>query len=386
MAATPIRILHALGSMNPGGVETWLLNILKFVDRDRFKFDICTFGPEPGLYANQVERLGGTMVPCPRTQNPWSFRSRFLRILRQGRYDVVHSHVTLFSGVVLRWASAESVPIRIAHSHTSKDDKANTVGRKYYRSLMKSWIDHYATHGFAASRGAAAELFGGNWQRDARFRVLYYGIDRRPFEDPIVREQVRQEFGIPPGASVVGHVGRFVRAKNHRFLLEIGSEILKLRPNVHFLLVGDGPLRSDIETRAKAMGFDGNMHFLGVRTDIPRLMRGGMDLLIFPSFYEGFGLVLLEAQAAGLNCVVSDAVPEETAVVHHAVKFLPLSVGANRWAGEVVRMLDSSLSPGASGRRLPEGRFTIQESVRNLESVYRSAERCSAEQIVQSHV
>ena len=216
---------------------------------------------------------------CPIGRNLWSFRKRFRGILRRGKYDIVHSHVTLFSGVVLRWAKAEGVPVRIAHSHTSRDDRSDTLARRCYRKLMKSWIAQNATHGLAASRLCAAELFGRGWEKDGRFRVLHCGIDLRPFGEPIVREEVRRELGIPLDAIVVGHVGRFVPAKNHRFLLEIAGEISKMRPHIHFLFVGDGPLRPEIETRAGAMGFNGNMHFTGSRTDVPRVMRGGMDVL-----------------------------------------------------------------------------------------------------------
>ena len=255
MTERQIRILHVLGTMNPGGVETWLLHVLKFIDRSRFQFDICTFGREAGLHATEVEELGGRMIACPRDSNVWSFRKRFRRILGEGKYDVVHSHVTFFSGVVLRWAKAERVPVRIAHSHTSRDDKPDAPARRFYRRLMKEWIGRYATHGLGASRIAAAQLFGEDWQKDGRFDVLHCGIDLRPFSSLVDQDRVRRELGIPANASVVGHVGRFDVQKNHQFLLEIASAIVKLRPDVHYLLVGDGPLRSEIEEASKRDGF-----------------------------------------------------------------------------------------------------------------------------------
>ena len=155
-----IRVLHALGSMNPGGVENWLLQVLRHIDRRRFEFGFCTFGPEPGLLAPEAEGFGGKILRCPRDTNLWTFPRRFRRILRVGRYDIVHSHVTLFSGAILRWANAEGVPVRIAHSHTSNDDRPASHIRRYYQKLMKRWIDRYATHGLAASRPSAAQLFG----------------------------------------------------------------------------------------------------------------------------------------------------------------------------------------------------------------------------------
>jgi len=197
MAQRQIRILHVLGTLNPGGVETWLMHILRNIDRTRFHLDFCTFGAEPGLYASEAEKLGSKVSRCPKRANLWSFSRRFRNILREGKYDVVHSHVHLFSGTVLRWAKAEHVPVRIAHSHTSQDDRSDTLARRYYQTLMKSWIDGCATHGLAASRPAAFTLFGENWEGDGRFSVLHYGIDLRPFEEPVDQDEVRRELGIP---------------------------------------------------------------------------------------------------------------------------------------------------------------------------------------------
>src|ERR1700732_4935953 len=270
-----IRILHTLGSFDPGGVETWLLNVLKYIDREQFQLDFCTFGSSAGVNAEEVERLGGKILRCPKGGNLWVFRNRFRQILREGNYDVVHSHVHLFSGALLRWAKAEGVPVRIAHSHNTHDGRPNTSARRLYRKVMRSWINRYATHGLAASKPAARELFGADWQLDSRFRVLHCGIDLKPFWEPMSLEKIRAELGIPPDAPVVGHVGRFDPQKNHRFLLEIAGEILKRRKDVHFLLVGDGPLRPEIEDRARAEGIADKMHFVGSRTDVPRLMRGG---------------------------------------------------------------------------------------------------------------
>lgn len=370
MATRQIRVLHVLGSMNPGGVETWLLNVLKFADREQFKFDICTFGAQPGLYAAEVERIGGSIVPCPRDHNLWSFPRRFRQILRQGEYDIVHSHVTLFSGAVLRWANAEGVPVRIAHSHTSADDKANAAGRRFYRRLMKRWIDRYATLGLAASRLAAAELFGENWENDGRVQILHCGIDLSQFEEPIFAEEVRRELGIPIGATVIGHVGRFVAAKNHRFFLEVAAEIRETQPDAHFLLVGDGPLRPEIESRAKSMGFNGNIHFAGARSDVPRLMRGAMDVFLFPSRWEGLPVALIEAQAAGLPCVVSRSITEEATLSDTCFR-LALTRSPQEWAHEALNAASKRpFRRAASIGALAESDFSAKRSACRLSNLY----------------
>lgn len=358
--------------MNPGGVETWLLHTLKYADRDRLEFHICTFGPHPGMYASKVEELGGKILRCPIGANPWSFGERFRRILREGHYDVVHSHVHFFSGAILRWASSAGVPVRIAHSHTPQDGKANTLARKCYRSLMKSWLGRYATRGFAVSTTAGTNLFGETWHTDRRFSILHYGIDLQPFQQPIDREDIRRELQIPTDALVVGHVGRFDTPKNQRFLLEVAHELLKKRPDVHFLFVGDGPLRAEIQERARELGLSGRTHFTGLRTDVPRLMRAAMNVFVFPSLWEGLPVVMIEAQAAGLRCIVSDAVTNEVSILPEQLQWLPLPAGAETWATATIHALDGeSIVHDSSLQVVAQSDFCAQKSV--LSELYLTA-------------
>jgi glycosyltransferase involved in cell wall biosynthesis len=363
MTQRQIRILHMLGTMNPGGVETWLMHALRNIDRNTFHMDFCTFGTEAGLYAGEADELGSIVLRCSKSANLWSFRRRFRRILREGSYQIAHSHVHLFSGALLRWAKAEGVPIRIAHSHNTSDGRPNTGMRRFYRRLMKSWIDRYATHGLAASSAAAVALFRENWQADGRFRVLHCGIDLHPFQEPVDRRKVLKELGIPADALVVGHVGRFDPQKNHRFLLDVARETLNRRPDVHFLLVGDGPLRVEIEALARGMGLSGKTHFAGIRTDVPRLMRGAIDVFLFPSLWEGLPLTVIEAQAAGLRCILSEAVTSEACILPEQSIRLPLSEGVEKWAVETIQALQKrKICCDAALQAVAESDFSIERS------------------------
>ena len=317
-AAGPIRILHVVGGMDRGGIETWLMHVLRHIDRDRYRMDFVVHTARPCAYNDEIRALGCDVIPCPEPARPWSYAGRFKRILRErGPYAVVHSHVHFHSGFVLRYAAQAGVPACIAHSHIDEFRLRASAGpvRRAYLALTQRWIASRATAGLAASRKQAADLFGPRWEADSRWRVLHYGIDTRPFHERVDPGAVRAELGIPPGAFVVGHVGRFARQKHDAFLLAVAARLAACEPNLHLLLVGTGPLRLAIEEAAARLGLTDRVIFAGPRADVPRLMRGAMDVFLFPSLFEGLGLVLIEAQAAGVPCVVSDVVPGEADVV-----------------------------------------------------------------------
>ena len=361
---TPTKILHCLGTLDPGGVETWLLSLLKSLDTKQFQFDFCIFGRHSGLYTPEVKKFGAKVFRCPRSQNLWSFGRSFRKILRQGQYDVVHSHVHAFSGLLLRYARLEGVPVRIAHSHNSHDGKSNTAGRRAYRFLARRWIRRHATHGLAASREAADDIFL-DWRNDSRVAILHCGIDLDRFRGAVDRNLSREKIGLPTGVVVIGHVGNFVPAKNHAFFLEIAAQIRKHRPATHFLLIGDGACRAEIEARAQKMGLRDNIHFLGTRTDVPHLLRSCMDAFIFPSLYEGLPMAVIEAQAAGLPCVISDKITSEVAILPQQIIQLPLTLGPGEWA----RVTVDSLLP-----RHPESEVAVSAVAQTDFCIRRSGE------------
>jgi glycosyltransferase involved in cell wall biosynthesis len=369
----PIKILHCLGTLDPGGVEIWLLHVLKAIDTKRFQFDFCTLGPHAGLFAVDVEKFGAKVLRCPLSQNLWKFGRCFRGILRQGQYDVVHSHVHLLSGMLLRWARLEGVQVRVAHSHNSHDGKSKTLNRRVYRSLMKRLIRKHATHGLAASRLAADDVFL-DWRNDPSIAILHCGIDLEHFRGACHRDQWRRKMDLPSGAAVIGNVANFVPAKNHDFFLEIAAQIQKHRPSMHFVLIGEGPLRERIEARAKAMGFKENMHFLGTRTDVPTLLRTCIDAFVFPSLWEGLPLAVVEAQAAGLPCVVSTAITSEVALIPHQIVQLPIAMGAEKWATTTIEAIDRGrFEAQSSTEALQQTDFTIEHGLSVLVGIYSTA-------------
>jgi glycosyltransferase involved in cell wall biosynthesis len=370
-----LRILHVLGGLNRGGVETWLLNVMRTIDRRRFEMHFLVHTAEPGAYDAAVRGLGGRIIPCPNPSSPWRYGRALRRVLREhGRYDVVHSHVHHFSGHVLGVARSAGVPTRIAHSHTdsSLEDAEAGAGRRLYLRTMRRWIHRHASAGFAASRPAAAALYGAGWEADPRWRVLYYGIDLAPFAGDVDRRQVRRALGLPEAGLVIGHVGRFVRQKNHEFLLRVAAEAARRDPRVRLLLVGEGPLRPTIEGEVERAGLGPLVVFAGGRADVATVMRGAMDVFVFPSRWEGLGIVLLEAQAAGLPCVLSDVVPDEADVSPGSTRRLSLHEPPEQWARavmEAARRTSPTARPAALAR-MGGGRFDIRTCARDLADAY----------------
>ena len=377
MTPRPPRVLHIVGGMVRGGIETWLMNILRHRDPAQCQMDFIVHTTEPGPYDDEARRLGSRIFPCLSPARPWEYARNFRRILEtHGPFDVVHSHVHLFNGFTMRCARRAGIPVRIAHSHvdTMPEDVAPGLARRLYLGSMRRLIWKNATHGLAASQQAAAALFGAGWNEDPRFRLLFYGIDLsgyRAAPDPTVRP----ELGLPADAFVVGHIGRFDEQKNHGFLLEIAKSLAALEPRMRLLLIGAGSLRPAMEQRAAELGIADRVIFAGLRSDIARVLKGAVDVFVLPSLCEGLAIVLIEAQAAGLPCVFTNTIPGEATVVPALTTRVPLTESTASWAA---RILGAGRQPRPITQTdalatVTSSPFDIQRSVASLLDVYATA-------------
>jgi glycosyltransferase involved in cell wall biosynthesis len=349
-----IRVAHFVTSLYPAGLETWLLNLVRNSDPHHVHHDFVVQKPAPDGLEPDFKACGSRILYCSSTPS-LAFAARLRTLLAaNGPYEVLHSHVHHFSGVVLLIGMLARIPVRIAHCHsdTRLRSRRAPVRRRVYYSLMKRLLRQVATAGLACSRPAAEDLFGEEWTNDSRWAVHYCGIDTAPFLTTSAGDDVRGELGLLPLTKVIGHVGRFTEAKNHEFMMGICQSLLSRRRDVSFVFVGDGELRPRIESRLDTYVRSGRIKFTGVRRDIPRLMTGSFDLLIMPSLHEGLPLVLLEAQAAGLPCLASDSISEEACARPELYSALPLSAGPERWAEEIESILDRLVF---SGVRAPAG-------------------------------
>lgn len=331
----PIRVLQVVTVMNRGGLETMLMNYYRQMDRSRIQFDFMVHRAEAGHYDEEIRKLGGRIYAMPAIR-PGHYRSYFRRLheffaLHAPDYRVVHSHINENSSFVLRAAKEAGIPCRIAHSHLS-DLKLDLKlpFRIYARYMMKDAPNRY----FACSKKAGEWLFGRKRGENHNIKVLHNAVHLDDFTpDEAVRRKIREELGTGDGL-VIGHIGRFNPQKNHDFVIDVFHAVHQREPNALLLLAGEGHLEPQIRRKVERLGLTKHVQFLGVRTDVARLMQA-MDIFLFPSLFEGLPVVLVEAQAAGLRCVVSDAITRETDVSGR-VDFMSLDQSPQTWAEKLL--------------------------------------------------
>jgi glycosyltransferase involved in cell wall biosynthesis len=369
-----MRVLHVVGAMNRGGIETWLMHVLRHTDRARVQHEFMVHTANLGAYDHEIVSRGSRLHRIESTRNPAAYAAALHRHLRShGRYDVVHSHVHHFSGLVLTAAYLAGVGTRIAHSHsdTSSVQATAGLGRRAYLRATESLIRRFATSGLAASSKAGAALF--RWPESAgcAWRVLHYGVDVEPFRTRPDSDRVRRELGIPPHALVVGHVGNLLPVKNHRLLIETFAEIGRQAPAAMLLMIGTGPLKTDLEAQVAALGLTSRVIFAGARSDVPTLLMGAIDVFMFPSLWEGLPLAAVEAQAAGLPIALSDRVSEEADVVPELIRRLSPTASPQDWAQACLELTNARAVDGYT--RVAESDLNIVRCVDALERVYESS-------------
>lgn len=319
-----IRILHVVTYMGRGGLETMLMNYYRHIDREKIQFDFLVHRDFKADYDDDIEKLGGKIYRVSKL-NPFS--NKYKKSLRMfftnhPEYKIVHVHQDCLSSVILKAAEECNVPVRVAHTHSSNQAKDIRYPVKLY---YKRGIPKYATDLFACGAYAGDWMFNGK-----QYTIVKNAIDAKEFlYNDNTRERVRQAMNMSQ-SFVVGNVANFSVAKNHIFLIDIFNEIQKKKENSVLLLVGDGPTMNEAKDKVKALGLENKVIFAGVCSNVSELMQA-MDVFIFPSLFEGLGVVAIEAQAAGLPCFISDGVPDEAMITDLAVK-IPLSKTSEQWA------------------------------------------------------
>lgn len=319
-----IRILHIVTSLSASGVPSVIYNFYSHMDRSLVHFDFVAIPSNvEHPYRAKFEQLGSKVFYMPKK---YSGRPMFLyRLMKKGKYDIVHSHIELASGIYLSIAKAAGVKVRIAHAHM-----AFLPYTKFSHKCLRYILNHVATLKMGCSKDAIRGLFG-----NENGVVLHNAIDTSKFKyNPLVREKCRKELGINQ-KTVIGFVGRLTYQKNIFYLLDIFNEYLKYNANSVLLLIGDGEEKERFFAQVKEKNISDKVLFLGARNDVPSLMMA-MDCLLLPSRWEGLGMVLVEAQATGLKCYTSlNTVPYEDTKITSCIRYLDINEAPCKWAEEM---------------------------------------------------
>ena len=360
-----IRILHVLGGLNRGGAESMVMNLYRKVNREQIQFDFIVHTMEHQDYTDEILALGGKIFSFPRfvgynvkeMKNTWN---SFFK--DHPEYKILHSHVRSYASLYIPIAKKHGLKT-IIHSHsTSNGSGLSSVVKRIMQSSLKRKADYL----FACSEESGRWLFGNKALTKSNYKMIPNAVDTKNFAfNTETRAQMRKTLGIEDDTVVYGHVGRLHPAKNHTFLLDVFKDVLAKKSNALLLLVGDGELRSEIEAKIKALDIQDSVMMLGSRGDVPELLQA-IDVFVFPSRWEGLPVTVVEAQAAGLPCFISDTITRDVNT-SCLVKYLPIDKGTAVWVNELT---STDLSRKDVIEEIKKAGFDIEESTKNLSDFY----------------
>jgi glycosyltransferase involved in cell wall biosynthesis len=369
----PIRVLLLFTIMNRGGAETMVMNYYRHIDRSKIQFDFMVHREQRGVFEDEIESLGGKIYRMPPIY-PQNF-IRYQRMLKEffddhHEYKIIHSHMSELGYFAFKEAKKHNVPVRICHSHNAPDFRHETfiqylkfLPRYYFIRQMR----HLTTDFFVCSHIAGMWHFGEKRQNDFVFMRNAVDLDSLCYK-PEEASRMRKELGLSQGQHIICHVGRFNRQKNHDFLIDIFSEIHKKDQSAVLLLAGDGELRAQIEDKVNRLHLQKNIFFLGIRDNINFLLMAS-DTLLFPSLYEGLSVVLVEAQASGIRCVMTNTLAKETIINKNRVELLSLNQSAEEWANAVLNR-QSNYDRSSAVYVLREAGWDVRDNANWLQKYY----------------
>lgn len=329
-----IKICTFICDITSGGVEAVLQNYFSHLDRTHYELDLVTYNVQSEICAQKFRNLGFRIITIPPKRDGF-FRSlrAMNQIIHNGSYDVIHAHLTEWNCLPMLLGKKCHVTIRISHSHMAEFNLP--LQKKLLLSLQRWIILHTSTKLCACGEAAGKYLYGQRLFDAGKVLVLYNAIERDRFlPDAKVREDVRAELGIHDDELCLGHIGRFLPQKNHKFLIHVFNELLKIHPKSVLILAGTGELENEIRKECGTFEIDNKVRFLGVRPDPERLYQA-MDVFCLPSLFEGLPMVGIEVQAAQKPAILSDRISNKVKITDY-VRFLSLETSAQKWAQEIM--------------------------------------------------
>ncbi|MCY9374550.1 glycosyltransferase family 1 protein [Bacillus sp. T17B1] len=340
MSSSQRRVLHVLSGMNRGGAETMVMNLYRKMDRSKVQFDFLTYRNDPCAYDDEILSLGGRLfyVPSIGQSNPLSFVRNVRNIIKEnGPFSAVHAHTDFQTGFIALAARLAGVPVRVCHSHNTSWKTEFNWKDRLQLMVFRRLILANATALCACGEDAGRFLFGQSNMERERVHLFPNGIDLDLFAPNGQRaDEEKRARGIAADRLIIGHVARFHEVKNHAFLLKLAAHLKERGVRFQLVLAGDGPLREKMEEEARRQNLLSEVLFLGTEERIHELMRT-FDVFVMPSLYEGLPVVLVEAQASGLPCIISDNITDKVDAGLGLVTRLSLSEPIGIWAETIAR-------------------------------------------------
>ena len=364
----PIRVLVLDTVMDRGGAETMMMNYLRNMDRSKVQLDFMVNREYKADYEDEIKELGGKIYRmCPMyPQNFGKYKRQIREFLKEHpEYQIIHSNLEERSYFALKEAKKLNIPVRISHSHNApKGFDLKSIVRYYFRARLKPQVTHMFTCGLEAG-----DWLYGKENRD-KFIMQNNAIDAKAYEyNEEIEKKMRKEFDLG-GKFVIGHVGRFFPQKNHSFLIDVFNEVHKKDKDAILMLVGGGELKEEIENKVKSLGLENYVRFTGVRSDVNNIMQC-FNVFILPSLYEGLPVTMVEAQAAGLKCIISDKVPKQCDITGN-VQVIPLEESPEKWAEEILKYKDN-YKKESMYEKIVKAKFDIKENALWMQNFYINA-------------
>lgn len=335
MMSNPIRILQVFRIMNRGGAETMIMNIYRNIDRSKIQFDFMVHTEDKGDFDDEINFLGGKIYRVPRYNgiNHFKYKKTWNQFFSNHKeYKIIHGHILGPATIYLRIARNHGLTT-IAHSH-STNTRGNII-EKIVKKIMKIPIKYITDYLFACSNEAGKSLYGKKHINEDNFIIIKNAIDTNKYAyDVKIRKKMRELLNVNNNL-VIGHVGSFTEPKNHKFLIDIFYEIQKKHQESRLLLLGSGRLEKKVIKKIRTLDLDDKVIVLGNVPNVNEYLQA-MDIFVFPSIYEGLPVSLIEAQASGLPCIISNRITSEI-VITPIIKKIPLSNTANEWSNIIIQ-------------------------------------------------
>lgn len=369
------KVLFFVDRMRVGGIQVLLWNLQNHFNHDVIHCDYLVLDDGEAYEYEEmfrstganVYKLNGIWLDSP--QGYIAYRKAMDQFFKEHHdYVAVHMNASSKNFMLLYYAKKYGIKKRIVHSHNTGFQTHNPL-KKIVGDIFKIPMMKYATDYFACSEIAGEWLFGKNNVRSGKVYIMPNAIDLDKFEfKQSVRNKVRQELGLSENQILIGHVGRFTIQKNHKYLLQIFAKVHQIAPEAVLILVGIGELMNEMKDEAEKLGIADVVRFLGFRNDVNDLTQA-MDVFLMPSFYEGFPVTGIEAQASGCPCVFSDTITREAALLDDTV-FINLSQSPEIWAKIILELAKKNMNRSECKQVLKEKGFDIKETVNFLEEFY----------------